>query len=77
MAKMKWKSKEEIQVEKEQAEREALMERIKQARMENVLNDTEMLAEMILYTAEDNIMMMERIAQLETELEALKNEPVK
>ena len=81
MAKMNWKSVEEIEIEKAEAERQALIDRIAQARKDNLINDTEMLAETMMFSIQDNMMMSEMLIQsveetmmLSMELEALRIE---
>lgn len=73
MAKMVWKSEEEIGVEKIEQKKEERRQEIKKAREENLIQDTDVLAEMVMTSMIESMFLMEEVELLKSEIKELKD----
>lgn len=68
-----WKSSEEIEKKMAEQEREARKQEIKKAREDNLIQDTEVLAEMVMTSMMESMSLIEEVELLKNEIKELKN----
>lgn len=67
-----WKSEEEVVKEEELRKEEERKQVIRKAREENLIQDTEVLAEMVMSSMMDSMALAEQVEALKNEIEELK-----
>lgn len=68
-----WQSESEIKEEARIRKENERMQEIKKAREDNLIQDTEVLAEMVMTSMMESMALTEQVELLKTELEELKN----
>lgn len=68
-----WKSQEEIEVEELKQEKDARRQEVKKAREENLIQDTDVLAEMVMTSMMESMLLMEEVELLKSEIKELKD----